>query len=251
MTGSGMNNLDSQEFWDEIKTTFHLSQDKLKELRITVQQIQEVINQHRYIEVNDGPRSSRKEITNQLKKLSSRLSKTISVIDDGDASTNHLFAPMFADWFTNHLTNQAFDRLLGRALPWAPPSIHDSDSYEAEGWTGAVSAMESRHRRQRRDFANRSGARLLTALLADIKAQVDRQLELRRHINLGSPGRIYRNYVVHQLALAYEPIFGKPPETGLRATFAEICEIVLTEMDESTDGLERSMDRILQKLNTV
>ena len=251
MITDDQSNLDSDDFWLELGVSLELPPDTLAELRSLVLGVRDTIYLHKLNPESSATGRSRKELTVYLKRLSRRLARVIELLEARDRNTETLLSSILYDWLSQHLTNEAFDQLLGTTIPRPRPSFHDLESHEAQAWHGPQRVYDDHARRQRREVAAQRASDLVIGLLRDLKLKVDRQLEIRRLARGGSPGRVPRNLVVQELAQHFPNLFGESPTPALGGKFTELCQIILEAMNEPTDGIEEAVRRTLDRLSKV
>jgi hypothetical protein len=63
----------------------------------------------------------------------------------------------------------------------------------------------------------------------------------------GRPGDIYRRFAIRELADAYEQQVKKHPTMSVTGPFMKLCEQSLPLLGIELDGLERALERALNK----
>lgn len=84
------------------------------------------------------------------------------------------------------------------------------------------------------------------AVIESLQEAVDRLLALTPKQPKGSPGKSYRNAVIHALARAYEEIFDEAPTCSDNGRFIELCQHVFQALGMNDEGLESAVQRALR-----
>ena len=63
----------------------------------------------------------------------------------------------------------------------------------------------------------------------------------------GSPGKLYRNYLIEQLTLVYEQIYGERATQTWTGGFVGFCDLVINAVAINTKGLEQALVRRLKR----
>lgn len=122
------------------------------------------------------------------------------------------------------------------------------NSREATSRAGPAAAIETELQSYRANVAARSAPELLKTLLHALRQPVLRFLEIERTNRGGAPSMIYRNYVVTRLAPVYERLWRKRPTPTPEGQFVLLCELVLGAIGLDTEGTDKAVGRILNKL---
>ena len=70
----------------------------------------------------------------------------------------------------------------------------------------------------------------------------------RAHNRGGAKGKPYRKHAIAVLAEAFPSLFNAEPTSSPGGTFCTLCEHVLPELGEDTDGLDTAVQRVLKDI---
>jgi hypothetical protein len=101
---------------------------------------------------------------------------------------------------------------------------------------------------RRIDLAQRRTPQLLIKLAQTLNEPLARILEIERHNEGGAPAKLYRNYVIQELAPIYHRVHGKFPTPTPRGGFVTMCELVLDVVDLETEGVDKAVGRVLKRI---
>ena len=90
------------------------------------------------------------------------------------------------------------------------------------------------------------GPKILRNLFAELAAPLRRQLAIEAVNKGGRPQDLYRNYMVQELAAAYEEIHRTRPPSGKTGLFVKFCQTIFYCVGIETEGLEGAVARILR-----
>ena len=118
------------------------------------------------------------------------------------------------------------------------------------------------HRGKRRIWGGRADVRRALYLAGFIASRHDPTLKtfrqrleafltLDREQNRGgAKGKLYRKHAIAVLADAFPSLFGGKPTSSPGGDFCTLCEHVLPELGEDTEGLETAIQRVLKHIRT-
>jgi hypothetical protein len=101
---------------------------------------------------------------------------------------------------------------------------------------------------RRINLAQQRTPQLLIGLAHTLNEPLARLLEIERQNEGGAPGKLYRNYVIQELARIYRNVSEALPTSTPRGGFVTMCELVLNAVGLETDGVEKAVGRILGRI---
>jgi hypothetical protein len=125
------------------------------------------------------------------------------------------------------------------------------DAVDKRRGRGDITSFDDLTRQTRMSVAADIGPKLIVGVLKTIAAPLRQLLVLEKSNKGGRPQDLYRNYVVQELALAWEAEHGKQAPGGKTGPFVEQCREVLEELGLSTDGLADCIGRTTKRLRAT
>jgi hypothetical protein len=231
---------------DEIGRALDLAADKREELTAMVVRIGETIAAHRTAMQSRLPRHERNKALRGISKALVGLERELTLLAGHDGGT---LSRICAAILAHQLSNAGIEAGLGRAIYWPDPSIHLLESREAESREGPYRVLEAEHYHPAREGIMRTQTpEVLQGLFRRLQQRVDAFLALdREHSKGGAQGKPYRKHVIAVLATAFPSLFSIEPTGSPNGKFCTLCELVLTELGENTEGIETAIQRFLRK----
>jgi len=141
------------------------------------------------------------------------------------------------------LTDEAFD---DAGVFIDTPSERDLAIIRARSREPEVAVAEDAQ--SRRAELKRDAATVLANFHARCHALIAAQLEIERGRQGGRPSDPEREFVLANIAIFFEDIFGVPPTASEAGSYAKLCEDVLELYGLETKGVEYAAKRVLSKL---
>jgi hypothetical protein len=226
-----------------------LSRGKQHDLLQVVTQINETIQARRAAQAS---LLSRNEFNRVLKNTSGsleRLEKNLKLLDGRDGG---LLSEIYARMLAQQLSNNGLEASLNRPLHWPAPSIHLLESREAESHVGPYEVLEHEHYGPvRATYARAHAPNVLSGLFHQLRSRLDAYRDLsRKHNRGGRKSRGDRDFTIETLARSFPTLFDQCPTSTPSGPFCTLCELVLSELGEGTDGLDTAVQRALKTINS-
>ena len=232
----------------EIDRTLHLDADGSEQLWRKVAQLVSDINRHEAFQAEMAQGRSRKERLSYIKTLSSLLAKLESHLTDRDPNTDAVLRRQLGETIGELLSHRGFEQLIQTSPGYGLSSRFPSAREDISRDDGLYRAYEQEMLPRRISLAQERTSRLLIALAHALNEPLARLLEIERQNKGGAPGKLYRNYVIQELAPIYQNARGKVPTTTPGGGFATMCELVLDAIGLETDGVEKAVGRVLERI---
>jgi hypothetical protein len=237
----------SQEDRDELESTLRLRAGAAAILWREVNQIVEEITRYQHMSEQRTQGRDRPQINKYLRALSKQFESLDKHLTDLDPSTAQAIRRLLGGRLAELLSHRGFAELLDEPMSYHVSS-HVLTSREATSRDGPARAIETELQSCRANVAARSAPDLLKRLLCALRQPVLHFLEIERGNRGGAPSKIYRNYVIGQLAPVYEDLWHKAPVSTPEGKFVLLCELVLGAIGLDTEGTDKAVARILKKL---
>ena len=236
----------SDEFWNHVNAAFDLSDDQTSRLREEVEEIAWQIHIHK-LQQKRPSNLTRRERNAALRKLSNRFAQLEQEIENFFKGGSHNLEQFLSSKLSRSLTNDGFKDALGEDISWDQNRVL-TEEYRKQSGDEGYAYLEEGYRDIRFQLASEQTSSVLVGHLRSLRRNIDGFRKLSALGNKGgSPGRIYRNYVIGQLLDAYPEIFGRRPTTSPEGHFAHLCELILEKLGESTKGTDEAVKRLLMK----
>jgi hypothetical protein len=190
---------------------------------------------------------SRAEALRVLRRMSRQLRAVCDLLKGADETTDAFVRSACADVLGRLLSNTAMREVRGRPFDLGsdPNDLVASARLHGEDIDRFLE-RESVFRRTR--IARREARGLLLGLLRAIDESIGALLAIERENRGGSPGKLYRNYVVQELAPIYRALWNEAPTSTSGGRFVLLCELVLEALALETDGVEAAVPRLLGRI---
>lgn len=187
--------------------------------------------------------AERQSALDHLKDLEKTLRKSAQLLNAHVEPKRRVAANLLAAEIARSLTDESF-RLAG--LPIHEPSSRERAIARVGPREPALDNAQE-ERRQRESIARRSNV-ALACLLGRCQTLIAARLAVERKNRGGHPGNALRKYVLVQLALAVEEIFGVPPTAGETGFFVRLATEVLGLFGLETVGVGAAAKRVLAQI---
>jgi len=237
----------SRDDQQEIDETLSLDTEASKFLWDEVHRLVSDIVRHASMQAELSQGRNRGEQLAYIRKVSASLTKLANNLTNGDANTDRIIQSQLGTRLGGLLSHHGFEQL-----------IRTSPSYEIDTrWTRESSMREGPFRgfeeemlQRRIIMARQMAPKLLLELVRNLNDPLLRFLEIERQNRGGTPGKLYRNYVISELAPTYERIWGKSPTSTPGGPFVTMCEQILAVIGLDTEGADKAVPRILKRLRS-
>lgn len=232
---------------DDIGLALKLDGEGCRNLVAVIVDIGETIAAHKAATESRIPRTDRNKALRSIARSLANIEAKVDVLSGQDAGT---LSRIFAMTLAEVLSNAGVELGLGQKISWSVPSYHLTESRDATTREGPFHILESEHYQPERESVLRTHASaVLHGHFRQLRQRLDAFLAVdQEHNKGGSKGRPYRNYAVTVLAEAFQPLFGEEPKTSPSGTFCQLCEHVLPELGETTEGLETAVSKAIRKM---
>lgn len=126
----------------------------------------------------------------------------------------------------------------------------DSDGPDRVSMARYHEAVSRQQLLSRTQTAEEEACPILATFIASVNGPLKAYLHTIQRDRGGAPGRVFRKVAIHQLAVIYEKIFGKPATPTVGGPFLNFCRVVLEAIGIETDGLRGAVARELKKLKS-
>ena len=232
---------------DEIGRSLGLDAQKRRELASLVIGISEAIGAYRS---SVDQRMPRRERNKMLRGMSKALGDVEMILTRLAAPEGRTLSRIYAAMLGHQLSNAGLEAAWGRAISWPDPSFRLLESREAQEREGPYRVLEREQYQPVRESIIRAHTpEVLQGLLWQLRQRLDAFLALdREHNTGGAKGKPYRRYAIAVLAEAFPSLFGVKPTSSPGGTFCTLCDHVLPELGEDTEGLETAIQRVLKEV---
>ncbi len=211
----------------EIAQTVNLAEDAAAFLSQTMDQIVAEIIDHAATKERIFSGRTRSAQIAYVRRLSKLLTKLETTLADSDLNTDRILRNTLGHVLGLLLSHTGIQQLLREQISGHIPRnlrmpIRGGTRSDA-GYYDLERAMLG----PRLDTANRTAPRLLLTLMRELNTPLLRSLDIERSNKRGSPGKPYRNHVIHRPAPVYRQIWGAEPVTTPSSKFVTLCELVL------------------------
>jgi hypothetical protein len=235
----------------EIDRTLCLDAAGSVQLWRKVAQLVNDINRHETFKAEMAQGRNRKEWLSYIKILSNRLTKLEIHLLDRDPNTDTILRRQLGETLGELLSHQGFEQLIQTSPGYSISSRFPSAREDVLRDDGLYRAYEQEMLPRRISLAQERTSRLLIALAHALNEPLARLLEIERQNEGGAPGKLYRNYVIQELAPIYQNVHGKLPTTTPGGGFVTMCELVLGAIGLETDGVEKAVGRVLGRIKAL
>jgi hypothetical protein len=182
-----------------------------------------------------------------LRRMSRQLRAVCELLEGADETTDAFVRSACADVLGRLLSNTAMREVRGRPFDLGsdPSELVASARLSGEDIDRFVE-RESVFRRTR--IARREARGLVLGLLQAIDESIGALLAIERQNRGGSPGKLYRNHAVQELAPVYRALWNEAPTSTPGGRFVLLCELVLDALGLETDGLDAAVSRLLRRM---
>jgi hypothetical protein len=216
-----------------------------------VAQIVNDINRHETSQAEMAQGRNRKERLSYLRTLTTLLTNLERHLACRDPNTDSLLGRELGEMLGELLSHRGFEQLIRTSPGYSVSSRFPSAREDILRDDGLYQAYEQEMLPRRINLAALRTPHLLIALAQTLNRPLARHLEIERQNKGGAPGKLYRNYVIQELASIYHGVHGKPPTTTPGGGFVTMCQHVLDSVGLKTDGVEKAVDRILGRIKAT
>ena len=237
----------NEEFWADMAKDLEIDSEQMASLKQIVEAIRQRIERHRtYVATTPDLNTSDRD--DYLKSICGALDKIEGRIKKLTAGKDRSIERGLSGHLANVLTNNGIEKALGYPCI-SPESVRDLEIDLQRSREPPEVVLEERARVKRRNIAQDQASAILKGHFREIRMSLEAYLRSERELNRGGPKEdVTRNYIVANLSKEYEAIFGERPTRYRQGRFANICEKVLEEMCENTNGLESAIRRVFKRI---
>jgi hypothetical protein len=232
---------------DEIGCALGLDPHKRRQLTAIVIDIRETIGAHQVAVNSRMPRRERNKRFEAMSKALACLEENLTAFSGHkDRTLSRIYATMLGQ----QLSNAGIESALGRRLFWPEPDARLLDSREANEREGSYALLEAEHYRPAREsIARAHTSEIVQGHIRQFRQRLDAFFALdRAHNRGGAKEKTYRKHAIAVLAEAFPSLFDAEPTGSPGGTFCTLCEHVLPELGEDTDGLDTAVQRVLKDI---
>jgi hypothetical protein len=234
----------------DVEQVLSLDADASELLWQRVSRLVDEITRHTAMMAEMAQGRNRKERLRYIDTLSKLLKKLEMRLMDRDPDTDALLRRQLGERLGELLSHRGFEQLIQTSPGYRVGSRFPSAREDISRDDGLYEAYEQEMLPRRVNLGEERAPRLLIALVRTLHEPLARFLEIERKNKGGSPGKLYRNYVIQELAPIYQHVHGEVPTTTHSGDFVTMCDSVLGAIGLETDGVEQAAARILKRLKT-
>src|SRR5271156_3153379 len=235
----------SPEDWNNIVHDLKLTKTQVEELEVVIRYVIATIETFRAGTDNLPQRRVRVAALNRLEEALGRVQSEMTRSKD---LLNHFLPNNTVEFIGKSFTFTAIGQAVKKNVfpiqaDYAIQSMLERNNFIT------LADLENHFSNDRIALGFQYGGEILRHFIDVIYADLKTWVELQRYDTGGRPVKTFRNVIIRRLAEASELIVGKRATTTPGGKFAELCIAVLPACGFSSEGIEKAIERVLEKTN--
>jgi hypothetical protein len=221
----------------------HATDERAKKLlRQLVSELQVALSEGLPLLAKAG-RAARAQMLGELRELEKALGTLALLLRKRSGALRLAVSEILGSEIARLLTDQAF---ADAGVPLDSPSSHEICIIRSRAREPDLAVAEEMQ--SRRAMRTKQSVDVLASLHVRCHALIAAQLEFERGGKGGRPAHPEREFILVNIAMVFEEVFGIAPTSSETGKYVLLCEEILRLFDLETQGVEYAAKRTIAKL---